>query len=182
MKIGSQSNPAELVNGTFEGGLDYKTDRDGDTLKVKLSAPPGDWWTFPWMLGQYQRQWSLGLNNQVPLKLRLEAGAAESNLDLSGLRLTELKLEIGASSTNVTLPAQAGFTKAKVSAGAASTTLRIPSGVAARIRFEGGAASFEVDSARFPRVNGYRQSPDYETAANKVDLDIEGGAGSFVVR
>jgi hypothetical protein len=37
----------------------------------------------------------------------------------------------------------------------------------------------QVDLVRFPRaIDGY-QSPDYETAANRVDIDAQGGVGTL---
>ena len=68
--------------------------------------------------------------------LEFNTGAGEARLDLTDLRVTNLRLQTGASSTDVTMPANAGHTKAKIDAGAASITIRIPSGVAARISSE----------------------------------------------
>ena len=40
----------------------------------------------------------------------------------------------------------------------------------------------DVDKGRFPREGAVYQSPDYETAENKADIDIDIGAGSISVR
>jgi hypothetical protein len=58
----------------------------------------------------------------------------------------------------------------------------VPQGVAASIRARGGLASINIDSNRFPRSGDVNQSPDYETAANKVDMDIQTGVGSVDIR
>jgi hypothetical protein len=91
-------------------------------------------------------------------------------------------LQTGASAIDLTLPANAGYTRVDISAGAASVTVRVPSGVAARVRARGGLASVCVDRDRFPRVRGVHQSLDYDTALNKVDVNIETGVGSVDVR
>jgi hypothetical protein len=39
-----------------------------------------------------------------------------------------------------------------------------------------------VDQSRFPRVGAAYQSPNYETAPNRVEMDIHVGAGSVDVR
>ena len=103
-------------------------------------------------------------------------------LDLADLRVTDLRVETGASSTKVTLPTQAGHTRVDIQAGAASVSLRIPPGVAARIRATGGVASIDVDQSRFPRSGGVYQSVDYDTAANKAEIDVRMGAGSVDIR
>ena len=41
--------------------------------------------------------------------------------------------------------------------------------------------SIQVDEARFPRFGGDYQSADYGSAANRVDLAINGGVGSVRV-
>ena len=38
--------------------------------------------------------------------------------------------------------------------------------------------STNVDQARFPASAGGYESPDYATAANRVDIDVQGGVGS----
>jgi hypothetical protein len=57
----------------------------------------------------------------------------------------------------------------------------VPQGVAARIRIDTGVSDVKVDS-RFPRVGNVYQSPDYESAANAVDMDIDAGAAQIAVR
>ena len=135
--------------------------------------------TFPWMWGPGRSlDWSFGLNSGIPLSLELKTGASESRLDLADLLVTDLRLETGASATQINLPAKAGRTRAEIRAGAASVELQVPPGVAARIRIRGGLSSANVDAARFPRMGDVYQSQDYHTAANTADIDIETGVGS----
>jgi hypothetical protein len=60
--------------------------------------------------------------------------------------------------------------------------VNIPPGVAARLRTRGGLSSIQVDEMRFRRMGDVYQSDDYETAANRADIDIEMGVGSVTVR
>ena len=136
---------------------------------------------FPWLWGEGRRDWSLGLNGAIPLSLEFKTGASEARLDFSGLRVTDLRLETGASDTRLTLPAEAGQTRVRLQAGAASVEVQVPEGVAARVKIRGGLYSANVDIARFPKSGEANQSPDYETAHNRVDLEIETGAGSVKV-
>jgi hypothetical protein len=103
-------------------------------------------------------------------------------VDLGDLTVTDLSIETGASATWLTLPANAGHSKAEISCGAGSVQVTVPPGVAARIRTASTLGGISVDRKRFPRV-GRRlyESPDYETAANKVDLDIDVSIGSIAV-
>ncbi|OQX62025.1 MAG: hypothetical protein B6I38_05645 [Anaerolineaceae bacterium 4572_5.1] len=179
--MNSGASGGNLLKGTFAGGLDYHAKKAGDTLDVSLKPSAADFiHTFmPWSWGA--REWDIQLNEQIPFALDVETGASSMELDLSKLRVTELNLSTGASSTEVTLPANAGHTHVDVEGGAASIIIRIPEGVAARIQIDGGLAAIAVDRDRFPRVGDVYKSSDYETAANKVDINADFGAGSLSI-
>ena len=103
-------------------------------------------------------------------------------IDLTELRVEELEIDTGASNTKILLPANAGHTHVDLSGGAASILFEVPEGVAARIQVDSGLASIEINRERFPRVGGYYKSDDYETAANKVDINADFGAGALSIR
>ena len=185
LRIDSSASPGELVTGTFGGGLDHRVRRDGDILDVELRVPPHvlPWLTMPWMWGPHAAlDWTFGLSREIPLSLYFETGAGDTRMDLTETRVTDLRLQTGASATDLTLPANAGTTQVKVRAGVASVVVRVPSGVAARIRASGGLAEIHVDRDRFPRAGGVYQSADYDTAPNRVDIDVEAGVGSVNIR
>jgi hypothetical protein len=185
LHVSTGAGPGELVTGTFGGGLDYRMRRDGDMLDVEMRVPSDGFPPFfmPWNWGPGGAlDWSFGLNSEIPLSLDLETGASDTRLDLTDLRVTDLRLKTGASATDLTLPANAGHTRVDIGAGVASVNIRVPSGVAARIRVKGGLAAITVDQNRFPRMGDTYQSTDYDTAPNKVDIDIETGVGSIDVR
>lgn len=164
----------QLIDGAFEGGVTYR--RQG-TAGVELSQDTT--YGLPWL--DRRSHWDVGLTAEVPLDLRVEAGASRTTLDLLDLRLRSLQLQTGASETRVRLPRSAGVTTVRAEAGAASLTFEIPAGVAARIRNRMALGSSQIDEARFPRVGDIYQSLDYATAANRVDMDIQGGVGSVRV-
>jgi hypothetical protein len=178
--LGSGAASGQLLNGTFAGGVKQRAHRSGDRLDAHIEARP---FVFPPFFGGWQGlEWNISLNRDVPLALKLETGASQSELDLRDLKVTDLKVSTGASKTDVTLPANAGATTVKVELGAASLDMLVPQGVAARIRAEHGAAAIEIDTARFPYSNGIYESTDYSTAQNKADIKIEAGAGKVSVR
>jgi hypothetical protein len=187
LTVRSGAEPGQLVTGTFVGGLDYKARVVGDELNVEMS--PRDRFVFPtvitpwlWRGGGGMLDWEVELAEDIPLEIRLNTGANEARLDLRDLKVTDLRLEVGASSNEVILPDDAGHTHVRASAGAASLNFLVPEGVAARIWITGGLMGASVDRNRFPRTGKYYQSPDYDTAENKVDMTLEMGAGSLSVR
>jgi len=179
--------PADtLLAGSFTGGVAKRVDRHGDQTQVLLSTGPDPGWLsfiLPWnWMGYRGQEWNVRLNPNPRLALHFKTGASETRLDLTDLRVAEMTLETGASSTRLTLPAHAGWTRARVASGAASVEVVVPPGVAARIHGVVAIGSFQVDQQRFPRRNGGYESPDYETATHRVELNVEGGVGSVVVR
>jgi hypothetical protein len=166
--------PGDLVEGTFEGGVIHREMGPG---RIELSQDTS--YGLPWL--DRRSNWDMGLTAEVPLDLRLEAGASKSTLDLGETKLRRLDLQTGASETRVVLPRSAGVTEVRAEHGAASLTFEVPAGVAARIRTRMALGSSQVDESRFPRVGDVYQSIDYATAANRVDLDIQGGVGSLRV-
>jgi hypothetical protein len=54
--------------------------------------------------------------------------------------------------------------------------------VVAQIRHRGGLSTVSVDQSRFPSAGeGVYRSPDYNTAQNKVDVNLETGITTIQV-
>jgi hypothetical protein len=167
--------PGHLIDGTFLGGVKHRIVGVG-RVELEQDTSRG----LPWL--DHRSSWTVGLPAEVPLDLRVNAGASRSLLDLRDLRVRSLDLQTGASETRILLPRAAGETSVRAQAGAASLSLEIPDGVGARIRTRVVLGSVQVDETRFPPVAGGFESADYATAANRVDIDVQGGVGSLRIR
>lgn len=163
-----------LVDGEFKGGVIERMLGPG---RVQLSQDTR--YGLPWL--SHESTWTVGLTDAVPLDLHVDGGASRAVLDLRDLRLRKLELETGASETRVLLPRSAGRTTVKAQAGVASLTFEVPQGVAARIRSRMALGSSQIDQSRFPPSSVGYESPDFETAVNRVEITIDGGLGSVRV-
>lgn len=184
IRVSGAAAPGMLVSGQFTGGVVQRLNRTASLVELELSADIGRGmdFPFPWIWGPTSAlDWTLGLSSEVPLSLEVRTGASELSLDLTDLKLKDLRLETGASSSEILLPERAGMTRASIKGGATSVRLHVPSGVAARIASEGGLAEFKVDTARFPRTDRGYQSTDYATADNKVEIRVEVGLSSVSI-
>jgi hypothetical protein len=179
VELGSGAAAGAILNGNFEGGVEWRSRQSSDRLELILQPPSGFLSLFPF---SRPHNWSIHLSDQVAFSIVHQGAASETRMDLRDLKVTDLLLQTGASSTTIVLPANAGFTKAKVEAGAAGVVLEIPEGVAGRIRSTSGLAEIRVDRNRFPKSGGVYQSAEYATAENKVELDLAMGVGSVEVR
>jgi hypothetical protein len=143
--------------------------------------------------GDESPQLAVRLSRAVPLSsLQLNGGGSEINVDLSELQVQRLQLNAGGSNGRLRLPSR-GTTAGEVNAGASNLTIEIPTGVAARIRAQGGLAAFTVDEQRFPPTGtgegipglaGQREyrSADFDGNSNRADLQISAGAARVEVR
>lgn len=168
MRIG-RAEPGALISGTFEGGVIEKTSgQSGIELEPIMPARLTD---------RCRIRWDVGLTAEIPVDLRLDTGANRSTIDLSGLRIRHLELRTGASETTIRLPAE-GRTTVRVECGFAAVNMEVPAGVAARVRGKVTFGGLKVDESRYPRSSGGHESPDFETAVNRVDIEVSGGFGS----
>ncbi|MDO8688590.1 MAG: DUF5668 domain-containing protein [Dehalococcoidia bacterium] len=126
-------------------------------------------------------EWKVHLSPAVPQDLTVRIGAADGNLDLRGLKVRTLNLDVGASTVIVRLPANAGSTNAFVNSGAATVTLEISPEVGARIVSDSGLASINA-SSRFSRAGGVFTTDDYQTAANRLDVELKAGVSTVSIK
>lgn len=123
--------------------------------------------------------WNLRLAPATPTRLTIEAGVGQSTLDLSQLTLTELDLKTGVGQTTLTLPGQ-GQLQAHVEGAVGNTTIRIPEGVAVRVDVDAGLGNVNV-LGNYQRRGHTYTSPDFDTAANRIDLSATSGIGTITI-
>jgi uncharacterized membrane protein len=180
LNIGANATPRDLVQGVFGGGLESEISRMEEVLNVRLKnlARRGfmSFW-YPWAWGKANiLDWTFDLGDQIPIVLDLEIAASHATLELVALQITELNLKTSASSVLITLPANAGLTAVHVQTSADALIIRVPADVAAFIHTSKVNYSTEINLDRFPMIEKgleYR-STNYETAANRVDILLDG--------
>ncbi|MEX2430320.1 MAG: DUF5668 domain-containing protein [Dehalococcoidia bacterium] len=156
-------------------------ERSGNNADFRFSMETGQW--FGGFGGEFRNaEWDIALSRMPDLRVEVDGGAADLDLDLRQLHVSRLDLNIGAADVNVRLPEQAGQTEVTIESGASSIEVRVPEGVAARITSSSGLSSVDVDESRFPHVNGAWESADYDTAENRALIQIRVGVASVNVR
>ncbi len=169
----------DLVQATFSGpgsnaGVVSTVARSGNRTAVKLENAQSSFFT------TLDRKWDIKIARDVEIFIAIQSGASDISIDLEQLQVTELLMAAGAVSATLVTPAVADFTIASVDVGASSLEITVPEGVAARIDVDAGLASVDI-ADRFPKVNGLHVSPDYDTAAHRLNLEVVGGAASIEV-
>ena len=178
LRISGGAGIGQLAAGTFVGGLEQTSRRDGNRLDVRMSPPSPP---FVFMPHWDRYDWDVRLNSDIPMTLDLKMGANNAIVDLTTLRVTDLKVDTGASQAQITLPSR-GRMRANINLGAASLTVIVPADMAARVRVSQGVSAVRVDQSRFARTGDYYQSTGFETAENSADIHIEAGAAEINIR
>jgi hypothetical protein len=170
------ANPGDFLTGVSGVGMNKKTRLNNGKLEVEIEAGP----SYLPFIGPDGGVWQYRLTPDVPLTIKVEAGATRLDLDLSDLRVTQFSFEGGASSVNLKLPKTVN-SLVDLEAGAASLDISVPEGVGLRLRTK-SVGSLHIDGQRFPMLGtNLYQSSDYDSAACHADVTIDGGATSINV-
>lgn len=138
-------------------------------------------WVFPFREQRGERvEWKLLLNRDIPLRLHVDTGAGQATLELARLQIVRLDVNIGIGQSTLTL-SQQGQVRARVNGGIGETVVIIPAGMAARIEATTGLGQVHV-VGNYQRDGKVSISPGYQSAANRVDLIVNGGIGSITIR
>jgi len=174
---GGAPNGKAMV-GSSASGMRETSHLDGDRLEVRIEAGV----SFIPFVGPSDGVWRFQITQEVPVTVLVETGASQLDMDLRDVLASQISLKTGASSTNVTMPSR-GAAILDLEAGAASVDIRIPEGVSARVRVKDGLSSLNVDTSRFPQLDSRMyQSSDFDTAANRAEINIEAGLGSISIK
>jgi LiaF transmembrane domain len=111
----------------------------------------------------------------------VEMNAGSATVDLGDTRVVgEIRIQMNAGSLGLTLPSTS--THGSIEANAGSVDLCVPTGVALRLQTNDSAiSSFDYDGHGLVQSGDTWSSPDFDTAAQRIDLVTEGNAGSFTL-
>jgi len=175
------------------------------TLTLKASGSTRQtWFRLPWATCNGATEWQIHLNPNVPSDITAHSDGGNVKLNLAGMAITRLSADTGGGNMDVVLPDNAANLSVIARSGAGNVTVEIgrgatgnntvnansgagnvvvcmPSGIAARIHATSGMGKVIVDS-RFSKIDSKTyQSPDYDGAANKIEITLKSGAGNVSV-
>jgi hypothetical protein len=127
------------------------------------------------------RVWDLRLTDQAQLTLRVAMGAGQANLDLRGLKVTNLVAEIGAGQATVTFPS-GGRVQATVSVAVGEVVIRVPRGTAYRVNAKTAMGTSRLPSGESRFGSTTYASPGFESSQDRMEVEISCAIGSVVVQ
>lgn len=126
------------------------------------------------------RLWDLQLSPRVPWHVQASLGVGEMDLDLSGVTLDDLDVDLGIGQTVVSLPPEGRFT-ARVEGAIGQTVIVIPEELAAQVRWDTGITGRQMPE-EYRCEEEVCTSPGYEGADDRVDLEVSQAIGNLVIR
>jgi hypothetical protein len=159
--------------------VDSGTDVENDTARVWLRSDK-DIFSWPQIFGGSGSEWDVRLNDGMRWEINVNAGVGEADLDLSGLRVSNLVLDSGIGSVSVTLPRR-GITQASIDGGIGDVTVEVPLGTQARFKVDRGISDLTVGS-RFERHGDYYETEGFSRSESYIEMEIDIGIGSVTVR
>jgi hypothetical protein len=196
MAVSSATGDTWRVEGEDANGSGPSVDADGDSLSVGTENRDRG----PFGFLSDRESWRVTLPSMVGLELRLELNAGSSTVDLSGASIETIDLnlnagsaildlgsvdevgpldvEINAGSVDLTLPNQSLIGSIEVNAG--SVNLCVPAGTAMRFNTEGSnLSSFDFADQGLIQDGSTWQTPSFESAVERIELDARTNAGSL---
>lgn len=171
-----------LIIGTVATSRDERITRDfqmtGNTALFVLRTAGIPF--FPFVGPSGNRAWDLNLTPNVPISLKVSAGVGDSQIDLTGLNVTRLDYSAGVGKAVIILPARGTF-QASLSGGIGDVSVRIPASLAARIHVSSGLGGTNVQGD-YTRQGDFYVSPGFDTASDRVELNVSGGIGKVTVQ
>jgi hypothetical protein len=200
-----------LASGTLEyfenQGLPTQSanTRNGQaTLTLRGGGTERSWFRLPWAACGGAYEWQIDLNPTVASDITAHSGGGNVKLNLAGMTVTNLLVDTGGGNMDVVLPDNAanlsvtaktgggnvsveigsgttGSNTVNASSGAGNVAACVPSGIAAKVHATSGLGKVIVGSG-FSQLDGNTyQSPDYDSAPNRVEITVNSGAGNVSV-
>jgi hypothetical protein len=171
-----------LADGALYGGsrtrFSTRSQRNGQALKARITAR-GSRGThmivIPDVLSGSSDLLRLALTRSVPIDMGIDAEGAGLGLDLRGLQLHQLEVDLEAGEARLLLPVPDHETSLLLDAGLATVDLVLPDDVPARLKVRSDLSSIRIDTDRFPRNGRVYESPGYEAAQERwlITIDAE---------
>jgi DNA-binding MarR family transcriptional regulator len=135
-----------------------------------------------WVTGE-DRTAEVTLSTAVPWQIALNGGGAMMTAKLGGLDLLELEANGAGSMFQVDLPKPARVVAIQLGGSGSEFTVRRPAGVAARVQTKGWGSGVIFDDQTVSEWNSDMrlQSPNYEGAAVRYDIETSGTGSMFTI-
>lgn len=169
---------AGFTQNRHNAALKASYSREGTTGILNMQLEQKDWPA--WSSGEFK--WQAAFSRDIPLTMDIKSAVSNFEADLSELKVTELRMKLDVGNFNVVLPSAPGDGKVSIDSALSNLDITIPQGVAARIKARADLGSAEIDKSRFPKQGDYYISGDWDSAGNRLDIDVKCDLGRVGIK
>lgn len=183
LQVEALPEAANLVEGELYLASGEQIEQDfsvtGSQATYELRTAQRSFGPFNWGWSD-RRVWDLGFSPRPTLALEADLGAGEAILDLRGLTVSDLQVDVGLGRLEVTLPAE-GQLEGSLEGAIGQTVIIVPEGMALRIEADTGLAGRDIP-AGYQEDGDTITSPGYDTADNRTELQVGQAIGLLEIR
>jgi len=129
-------------------------------------------------LGSNRYDWDIRLNRDVPLEINTHFGAGEAHLDLGGLDLRRVQVDMGVGKMQMDLRGQTRHDyEVSIHGGVGEATVYLPSDAGIYADASGGIG--EIRTPGLHKEESHYTNDAYGKAKYTVRLNVQGGIGSI---
>lgn len=151
----------------------YEKDKNIGYLSIKQPEKSNNWFNF-----SARNDWQLYLTRNIPLIIKVNAGAGEFNFNLEELNAQELTINSGAGDLEIDLGEHTQYLR--LNSAAANVDLNIPDNRALSIRSEGLISNNNfTDKGLIKTENNIYQTLNYQNSTNKLIIEINSPASNI---
>jgi len=146
VKVFALAEPDKLIEariGHF-GTLDFSA--KGNEIKrvsLRQTAFP-DWFSLALPIPEEELDWEIALNPDIPTALEVECSTGSAGLDLEGLSLTDLKLDMSTGNVHLSLPASSDAYTVYIDGSTGTLNLRLAADTGLSLRIDGSSGNMEI--------------------------------------
>jgi hypothetical protein len=170
---------SDLLNADFAYNVprwkpEVEYDVSGDAGQLTVQQPPRSGGHG----GRTRYEWDLRFSNQVPMEMTIEQGAGSAKLNLAGLPLGRLKVNIGAGETTINLDGKwRNDLAASIHGGVGQATLKLPRDTGVRVVAHGGLGA--INAFGFSKDGNAYVNDAYGKSPATLRIEVEGGVGEI---
>lgn len=180
LRIEPLSESENLVEGTINlrsgERLERQFEVEDETAKFVLRSAGN--FVGPW--GSVGQGWALSLSPDLPLELESSIAVGQTDVDLTGLTVSDLEASMALGQITLILPDEGDF-QARIDGAIGQIVIVIPDGMEARVRLDTALVGKQLPD-EYQHQDDVYTSPGYAGAENRVDLQVDLAMGSVTIR
>jgi hypothetical protein len=175
-KINLDGNTDELFSAYVPESVKLrKVAYSNDNKEAKIDFNKNEYFDF------ISKTCSFNLNKNVLWDIEMNTGAITSTMDMTDIKLKKLDLNTGASSVDMKFGSGYNGTKVKINAGASAINVTVPKSSGVRIKISKILNHTNLDSLEWNKNKDVYESPNFDKAESKIDMEVQMGISSFNV-